>query len=76
MIHTGVLTISGDPTDPSGPDGLTFTDCQGRRLEPAHPRPPDRGVSPADAATGCGLQPPDWQHPSGEPLDTRWITWD
>jgi hypothetical protein len=76
MVHTGLLTIWGDPTDPSDPDGLTFTDGQGRKLEPAHPRPPGLGVSPADAAKNSGLPPPDWQHPPGEPLDTRWITWD
>ena len=76
MVHTGLLTISGDPTDPSDPDGLTFSDGQGRGLEPARPRPPGPGVSPADAAKGSGLPPPDWRHPPGEPFDTRWITWD
>jgi hypothetical protein len=74
MVHTGLLTISGDPTDPSDPDGLTFSDGQGRRLEPARPRPPGPGVSPADAAKGSGLPPPDWRHrpvnpstPAGSP---------
>ncbi len=75
MVHTGLLTIFGDPTDTSDPDGLRFTDGQGRRLEPARPRPPGPGVSAADGARDSGLPPPSWHHPPGEPLDTRWITW-
>jgi hypothetical protein len=72
MVHTGLLTITGDPTDLCG---LVFTDDRGRRLEPARPRPPGMGTSPSDAARQQGLPAPDWQHPSGEPLDTRWISW-
>jgi len=75
MVHRGLLTVTGDPTDPSDPDGLCFTDHRGHRLRPARPRPPATGTPPARAARDQGLPPPDWQHPPGEPLDTRWITW-
>jgi Domain of unknown function (DUF222)/HNH endonuclease len=72
MVHAGRLTISGDPNDP---DGLTFSDHRGRRLEPARPRPPAPGRSATDAAHRQGLLRPDWQHPPGERLDDRWISW-
>jgi hypothetical protein len=72
MIHAGTLTIDGDPTHPGG---LTFTDHHGRRLQPAPPRPPNPHTPPGDTARHHGLPPPNWQHPPGEPLDTRWITW-
>jgi hypothetical protein len=63
MVHKGLLTIEGDPTDP---DGLTFTDLQGWRLTPAHPRPPGPG---GPRPTG------QWHHPEGGRLDPRWISW-
>ncbi|MGH9288507.1 MAG: DUF222 domain-containing protein [Acidimicrobiales bacterium] len=72
MVHLGLLTIEGDPADPSG---LTFTDHRGRRLEPARPRPPTPHTSPGDAAQEQGLPQPNWQHPPGERLDARWISW-
>ncbi|HYZ97447.1 MAG TPA: HNH endonuclease, partial [Acidimicrobiales bacterium] len=63
MVHKGLLTIDGDPTDPNG---LVFTDNRGRRLTPAHPRPPGPG-DPRPAG--------DWRHPPGERLDPYWISW-
>ncbi|MGH9230588.1 MAG: hypothetical protein ACRD07_17995, partial [Acidimicrobiales bacterium] len=72
MVHAGLLSIEGDPTQP---DGLSFTDHRGRRLEPARPRPPSPGRSAADAASDQGLPPPNWQHPPGERLHPRWISW-
>jgi hypothetical protein len=63
MVHKVLLAVEGDPTDP---DGLTFADDRGRRLTPAHPRPP----GPGDARpTGR------WQHPDGGRLDPHWISW-
>ena len=70
MVHLGLLTIHGDP---GRPDGLAFNDHQGRQLRPAPPRPPHADASTSEAAHHQGLPPPQWQHPSGEPLDTRWI---
>jgi hypothetical protein len=72
MVHHGLLTIRGHPGQA---DGLNFTDRQGRRLEPAGPQPPHPGTSGAEAAHHHGLSPPQWRHPPGEPLDTRWISW-
>jgi Domain of unknown function (DUF222)/HNH endonuclease len=72
MVHQGLLSIEGDPTKPAG---LSFTDDRGRRLEPARPRPPSPGSSAAHVARDLNLPAPKWQHPPGEPLDTRWITW-
>jgi Domain of unknown function (DUF222)/HNH endonuclease len=72
MVHEGVLSVAGDPTEPGG---LTFADDQGRRLEPARPRSPSPDSPTAHAARELGLPAPEWQHPPGEPLDTRWITW-
>jgi Domain of unknown function (DUF222)/HNH endonuclease len=72
MVHLGLLSVDGDPTDPGG---LTFTDHRGRRLQPAPPRPPNSDSSPGDAARRHGLPPPDWRHPPGERLDHRWISW-
>ncbi|HET6835808.1 MAG TPA: HNH endonuclease, partial [Acidimicrobiales bacterium] len=69
MVHHGLLAIRGHP------DGLTFIDHYGRRLEPARPQPPHPDTSSAQAARHQGLSPPQWQHPPGEPLDTRWINW-
>ena len=35
----------------------------------------DRDDRRREAATALGLPDPGWNHPSGEPLDTRWIAW-
>jgi hypothetical protein len=72
MVHLGQLSIEGDPAQR---DGLTFADDLGRRLEPARPRRPMPGSPTADVARDMKLPAPEWQHPPGEPLDTRWITW-
>jgi hypothetical protein len=72
MVHKGLLRVEGDPTRS---DGLRFFDGHGRELVPARPRPPAPGTPPAEAATTLGLPDPGWNHPSGEPLDTRWIAW-
>ena len=72
MVHEGLLSIEGNPNDPGG---LTFADERGRRLEPARPRRPRPGSPIADSARDLNLPAPKWQHPPGEPLDTRWITW-
>ncbi|MGH8950788.1 MAG: DUF222 domain-containing protein [Acidimicrobiia bacterium] len=72
MVHHGLLTIGGHP---GHSNALTFTDHHGRRLEPAPPRPPHPDTPRAQAARDQGLPPPHWQHPPGEPLDTRWINW-
>jgi Domain of unknown function (DUF222)/HNH endonuclease len=72
MVHQGLLTIEGEPAEPGG---LTFADDRGRRLEPARPRRPSPEAPSAHAAHELGLPAPKWQHPPGEPLDTRWITW-
>lgn len=70
MVHSGRLRISGDPSGA----GLRWCDERGRALLPSRPRPP--AAPPADAARSYGLPLPDWRHPAGEPLDSRWITWD
>jgi Domain of unknown function (DUF222)/HNH endonuclease len=72
MVHQGWLSIEGNPTEPGG---LTFADDRGRRLEPARPRRPMPGSPIAHVARDLNLPAPKWQHPPGEPLDTRWITW-
>jgi hypothetical protein len=61
--HRGQLGISGNA---DRPNGLTFTDRHGRPLRPNPlPRPPS---GPAPPPTGH------YQHPLGERLTTRWIT--
>jgi hypothetical protein len=72
MVHQGLLSIEGDPTEPGG---LTFADDRGRRLEPARQRCPIPVFPIADVAGDLNLPAPKWKHPPGEPLDTRWITW-
>jgi Domain of unknown function (DUF222)/HNH endonuclease len=72
MVHRGFLAIDGDP---GRHDGLAFTDHHGRQLRPAPPRPPHADTFPGAAARQQGLPPPQWEHPPGEPLDTRWISW-
>jgi hypothetical protein len=71
MVHHWLLSIEGNPTERGG---LTFADDRGR-LEPARPRRPVPGSPIAHVARDLGLPAPKWQHPPGEPLDTRWITW-
>jgi hypothetical protein len=71
MVHLGVLSIDGDP---GRHDGLAFTDHQGRQLRPAPARPP-RPDTAAEASDHQGLPEGRWQHPPGERLDTRWISW-
>jgi len=73
MVHTGELRLAGDP---SRPDGLRFHGRDGRPLVPAPPHPPPRGTPPGDAARAAGLPDPAWSPPPGEPLDTRWVSWD
>jgi Domain of unknown function (DUF222)/HNH endonuclease len=72
MVHLGALSIDGDP---GRHDGLAFTDDQGRHLRPAPPRPPHADTTAAEAARHQRLPQARWQHPPGEPLDTRWISW-
>jgi Domain of unknown function (DUF222)/HNH endonuclease len=72
MVHLGLLSIDRDP---GRPDGLVFTDHQGRQLRPVPPRRPHADTPAGEAAHRQGLPPPQWQHPPGEPLDTRWISW-
>jgi hypothetical protein len=72
MVHQGLMSIEGNPSEPGG---LTFADDRGRQLEPARPRRPVPGAPIAHVARDLGLPAPRWQHPPGEPLDTRWITW-
>jgi hypothetical protein len=62
MHHRGELGISGNADDP---DGVVFTDRHGRELA-AGPRPrPPTGPPPAAAV---------YQHPLGERLQLRWVT--
>jgi hypothetical protein len=57
LHHRGGLGIEGDADEP---DGVTFTDDRGRRLDPCgHPVPPGDVPPP----------PGNWVPPSGEPLD-------
>ncbi|HEX6424991.1 MAG TPA: DUF222 domain-containing protein [Acidimicrobiales bacterium] len=73
MVHKGLLMITGDPTRA---DGLRFVDDRGRELVPARPQPPAAGTPPAAAAVAYGLPDPGWNHPLGERLDGRWLSWD
>ena len=68
--HCGELTIEGDPTTAGG---LVVTHTRsGRVLTPlAGPSPPTG--PPADAARALGVAEADWDHPSGERLDRRWL---
>ena len=60
LHHLGQLGIAGNGDEP---DGMVFTDSQGRRLTGAgRPAPPDEV-----AITGT------WAHPSGERLHPRWV---
>ena len=60
--HRGSFVINGDP---ERLDGLTFTNnLLGWTLPPERPTPPPPG----------GLPPPIRTGPTGEPLETRWLT--
>jgi hypothetical protein len=67
--HLGRLGISGDADDP---DGVTFTDEQGRSIRPCgRPAPP--GEPLATAAHRMQIASGGWIHPSGERLDGHWV---
>ena len=69
LHHRGLLGITGDPTRP---DGLTFTDRDGRVLPPcARPTPPDRAAPLSERGADLGIPPARWTHPTGERLQ-RW----
>ena len=70
LHHAGRLGISGDPTTP---DGLVFTDHRGRPIRGPSPLPP--AGPPHEAAVAMGLPAPRWEPPTGEHLDTKWVTW-
>ena len=61
LLHQGFFRITGNADDPNG---LTFTDRFGVEI-PTGPKP-----APPPHPPPVG----DWQHPTGEHLDTRWIT--
>ena len=66
--HTGDITIDGNPNLPHGqPGALTVTDQHGRSLR-SHPTP--RTPHPNDRPVG-----PSYKHPSGEPCNYRYLTW-
>ena len=69
LIHTGTITLTGDPTQP---DGLRAHGPHGTNLQPNRPPPTPH---PHTTAHQLGLPPPTWQPPSGEPFDTTWFTW-
>lgn len=72
MVHEGQLSVEGSP---AGPGGLTFADETGPATRTRATRRPIPGSSIANVARDLKLPAPEWQHPPGEPLDTRWITW-
>jgi Domain of unknown function (DUF222)/HNH endonuclease len=63
MHHRGLLGISGDV---DRPDGLVFTDARGRPLAGTPPTPP-----PANHRHHA---PGRWAHPTGERLQSLWIS--
>jgi hypothetical protein len=65
MHHKGLLGIEGDA---DAPDGLTFTNRYGTTLHAAAKPLPPSGLPPPPA------QP--YQHPLGEPLQRRWISFE
>ena len=68
--HQGVLGITGNADDPHG---IAFTDHRGRPLLGAgRPTPPTD--PPAEAAQRLHITPGRYTHPTGERLDTRWIS--
>jgi hypothetical protein len=66
MHHRGELGITGNADTP---DGVTFTNRHGRVLATTGARPQPPGAPPP-SPTGT------YQHPLGERLDTRWLTFD
>ena len=58
--HLGRLGIAGDA---DRPDGVTFTDARGRPLQSC-----GRPRAPAQLPAASG-----YHHPTGEPLDGRWL---
>ncbi len=59
--HRGSFTIHGEP---ERIDGLTFRNHRGWPITPTRPEPPPRPKRP----------PPEWQGPTGERLETRWLS--
>ncbi|MGH8976097.1 MAG: DUF222 domain-containing protein [Acidimicrobiia bacterium] len=70
LHHAGRLRIEGDPTSP---DGLRFLDPRGRPIRGPDPTPP--GGPPADAARALGLPASRYRPPTGERMDSWWISW-
>ncbi len=68
LHHLGLLPITGTAGD------LTVCDRHGRELQPVgHPRAIPATTEPAGAATDLGLDPVDYEHPTGERLHLKWI---
>ncbi len=65
LHHRGGLGIRGDADDPNG---ITFTDERGRRLQPTG-RPVAPTLAHEETARGLGIPGGAWSHPSGERLD-------
>jgi len=69
LHHLGRLGISGDADEP---DGMSFTDERGRRLDSCgRPAPPRQPVELAAARFGIPMGT--WTHPTGERFDPDWI---
>ena len=60
--HRGLLGIVGDA---NRPDGLTFTDANGRVIDPATRPIKPTGPPPAPHRP--------YRHPTGERLEPRWL---
>ncbi len=69
LHHHGRLGISGDADDPNG---MSFTDERGRRLDSCG-RPVAPGEPVERAARGLEIPTGAWSHPTGERFDPRWI---
>jgi hypothetical protein len=68
--HNNRLGITGNADQP---DGIHFTDHNGRTLKPNAPPTPPRDP-PHQTATQLGIPPAHYHHPTGEPLQTWSIT--
>jgi hypothetical protein len=68
--HQGHLAITGNPDQPNG---ITFTDHKDRPL-PASGKPTPPTNPPDQTAQHLHIQPGHYTHPTGERLDTRWIS--
>jgi hypothetical protein len=66
LHHLGKLGIRGDA---DGLGGLVFTDERGRLLMGSSPPTPAREDTRQRLAVPAGS----WTHPTGEPLDLRWV---